>query len=837
MSSPVLRLTDVHKTFPGVVALNGVTFDVTPGEVHALVGENGAGKSTLMGVAAGAIAPDRGTVEIGGRPLLKPSPAAAQMLGLAVVYQHSTVLDDLSVMENLMFPIPRRSRPSYSEAPAWASPHLAAVGANVKPTLRADELGIAQRQLVEIARALATNARVLILDEPTESLTAGESKLLFEKIDQLRSAGTGIVYISHRFHEVRRIADRITVLRDGEARGTFAAGDVTEDDVLQLIVGRSVDHVFPEKPVAAPPGETRTGELLLDAAQLRGDRFNVNGFRLRPGEIVGLAGIEGNGQREFLRALAGMEPHTGTLHVAGRPVRADSPAHAQTAGLVYLPADRHVEGAFLPLSVRDNISALVLGKLSTAGVVSRSKESALARESAAALAVRAPSVTARIEQLSGGNQQKVVIARSLAAHARVLLADEPTRGVDVGSRIEIYKLFRDFAVDDRAVVVASSDAVELQGLCDRVLVFSRGEVVEELAGTGLTERAITAAALLATTSGRGRATQAERRQDAAHRIGRSDHLPSVVLGVLIVALALYTTAGHPLFMRSRNLQTLLLLGGVLMFASIGQLTVLLLGSIDLSVGPLIGLVVVVMSFFATNGHGAPGLAVGAAVAVAVGVVVGLLNGLLIRAVRLPAVVATLVTYIFLQGLSLLLRPQPAGYIDRSVARLIQTKVLVFPVVTLIAIAIGLLCQWGLRRTRAGVALRAVGSDQLRARRLGANVNAAYLAAHIACSVAAVLAGLVLTSVVGVGQASLGGAYTLTSITAVVLGGASIFGGRGSFVGALLAALLLQEVTTATSFLGLAEAWQEWLPGLLILVGAAVFSRARGGARTAVVADG
>jgi ribose transport system ATP-binding protein len=257
----------------------------------------------------------------------------------------------------------------------------------------------------------------------------------------------------------------------------------------------------------------------------------------------------------------------------------------------------------------------------------------------------------------------------------------------------------------------------------------------------------------------------------------------------------------------------------------------------LSVGPLIGLVVVVMSFFATKGHGDAGFVVGTIVALAVGAGVGLLNGLLIRAVRLPAVVATLVTYIFLQGLSLLLRPQPAGYIDHHVSQLIQKKVVVIPVVTIAAIVLALACEWTLRRGRAGLVLRAVGSDEARARRLGANVTATYLGAHVACSIAAVLAGLVLTSVVGVGQASLGTTYTLTSITAVVLGGASIFGGRGSFVGALLAALLLQEITTATSFLGLAEAWQDWLPGVLILVGAGVFSRARGRTGPAVLSDG
>jgi ribose transport system ATP-binding protein len=820
VTGPVLQLHQIVKTYPGVAALNGVSFEVQPAEVHALVGENGAGKSTLIGVAAGATAPDSGTVHIGGQPLPQPLPAAAAALGLAVVYQHPTVLDDLTVTENMLLSLPAGRRPPVARAAGWTRRHLELVGADVSPAARVEELSVAQRQLVEIARALALDARVLILDEPTESLTAAESERLFEQVARLRAAGAGIVYISHRFPEVRRVADRITVLRDGEARGTFAAGAVTEDDVLRLIIGRSVDRAFPPRGVVRPQ-ETVP---LLAAAGLSSSRFDGVDLAVHPGEIVGLAGVEGNGQRELLRALAGLLRARGEVTVDGRPVRLTGPAAAREAGLVYLPQDRHAEGAFLPRPVRENVSALVLDRLSRWGVVQRARETELARTEIAALDIRTPSTETTVDVLSGGNQQKVVFARSMAAQPRVLLADEPTRGVDVGARLEIYRLLRDFTGGGGAVVTASSDAVELNGLCDRVLVFSRGQVVRSLAGDELTEQAITGAAIGASTSRAGGA--AGGRGGWRQRLGSGTLLPSGVLAVLVVLLAVWATSRNSLFLGHRNLTSLLLLASVLAFAAAGQLIVLLVASIDLSVGPLIGLVVVLLSFFATRGRGLGGLAVGVAVCVGVAVGVGLLNGLLVRLVRLPSVIATLVTFIALQGMSLLLRPHPAGFIDPTVTQWLRQRVSVVPVAAIAVLVVCLAGEWLLRRTAAGRELRAVGSDETRARRLGARVNGTVVVAHVLCSLLAVPAGIMLASVVGVGQASLGADYTLTSITAVVLGGASIFGGRGSFVGALLGALLIQEIVTATTFLGLAQAWQEWLPGLLILLGAGLYSRVR-----------
>jgi ribose transport system ATP-binding protein len=826
----VLRLERITKRYPGVVALDDVAFSVRPREVHALLGENGAGKSTLMAVAAGVTVPDDGTVTIGGTPLGNRGPRMAQELGLAVVYQHPVLLDDLTITENLTFAMPPGRRPPRRSRSTWARDRLALVGSQVDPGLRAGDLAVAERQLVEIARALALDARVLILDEPTESLTAAESERLFQQIDRVRAAGTGVVYISHRYPDVRRLADRVTVLRDGRVRGTGQAVDLSEDDVVELITGRRVDRVFPSRP--SPVGTT--APVAVQARDLRSHRLAGIDVTVRRGEIVGLAGVEGNGQREVVRALAGLHRHTGTVLVDGREVRLASPADASAAGVVHLPGDRHAEGVFLPRPIRENISALVLNSVSRLGWLHRRQEARLAEGWVDRLRVAAPGIETPVGSLSGGNQQKVVFVRSLAAEPEVLVADEPTRGVDVGARIEIYALLRAYAEAGHGVLVLSTDAVELAGLCDRVLVLSRGAVVSELAGDGLSERSITGAAV---TAVRQEAAPPERTNDRAprrrwtptgqpswwSRLVGGDYLPSAVLVAVITSLAIVTAVQNDRFLGARNLSSMMLLASILVLVACGQLIVLLVASIDLSVGPVMGLTVVVMSFFATGEAGTLGLLAGAGAALAMGVAVGLANGVGIRLLGIPPVIATLVLFIFLQGIALVLRPTPDGLIDQSTAQLIQSRIGIVPVVALLALLLVLVLEWALRRSRAGVELRAVGSDEGRALRLGARPTATVLLAHVMCSVLAVSAGLVLTSLVGIGQAGLATEYTLTSITAVVLGGASIFGGRGSFLGALFGAVLIQEIISATSFLGLGEAWQQWLPGLLVLAGAGFFS--------------
>jgi ribose transport system ATP-binding protein len=785
------------------------------------VGENGAGKSTLIGVAAGAIVPDSGSVEIGGQRLDPPTPSTAQALGLAVVYQHTLVIEDLTVTENLVYAMPVERRPSMGDAERWARDRLAILGATMDPSTRVDALSVAERQLLEIARALALDSRVLVLDEPTESLTAAESDRLFERIAAVKGRGAAVVYISHRLPEVKRIADRLTVLRDGEARGTFDAGAVSADDILRLIVGRSISQVFPSK-----RGADESQVPLLTARGLTGERFEDVDLVVNRGEIVGLAGIEGNGQREVLRALAGLDAATGEIRLDGRPVPLGDPHRARAAGIGMLPGDRHRDGLFLSLSVRENTSLLALARLAVGGIVQRARETRLVTEQVAALAIRTPSLETPVASLSGGNQQKVLFARSLLAEPKILLAEEPTRGVDVGARVELYRLLRSAAETGRGVVVESSDALELHGLCDRVVVFSRGRVVRTLEGDDFGESAITGAALTASTV-RERVGAAVRRGAALRRFLAGDYAASVVLAVLITALALYTGSVSEFFFTERNFQSMLLLGSAVAFVGLGQLLVLLVGGIDLSVGAVVGLTAVLLSFFVERGGESGGILPGLAVIGLSGIIVGLVNVVLVRRIGLSPVIATLATFIVIQGVSLLLRPSPGGTFDPAVVAALKTSVGPIPVAFVAAVSLAIAAEIALRRTRAGIGLRAVGSDETRAFRLGAPVTGLHALAYVGCALFAVLGGVMLGSQVAIGDARLGADYTLISITAVVLGGASIFGGRGSFIGALLGAMFLQEVITSTAFLRLGTAWQQWLPGVLILVAAAIYARARG----------
>ncbi len=492
----VLALDGIVKTFPGVRALTDVTLEVLAGEVHALVGENGAGKSTLMAVASGALVPDAGTVHIGGVRLGSSSPGEARRLGLGIVRQDPALLPDLTVAENMAVGVGYRRVGGLGRAAAWSQKELDKWDMGIDARTRVSDLSVEQRFIVEIAKALALEPKVLILDEPTEHLSLEEVQKLFRTVRALVAGSTAVVYISHRIPEVKQIADRITVLRDGLVRGTFDAGDVDEQQIVERVIGRTLDAVFPLKGSAA--GTVGT-EDRLSVSGLGGAGFQDISFQVKAGEIVGLAGVQGNGQGQLIRALAGLEPASGGITVAGKTVPTGSNAAAARAGVVYVPADRHGEGVFLPLSVAENISAKTLPRVSRAGLVSERRILAVAGEQIRRLAVKTPSPRTAISSLSGGNQQKVVLARTLLAEPAVLLAEEPTQGVDAGARVDIYGILRGAADAGAAVVILSSDGVELEGLCDRVLILSRGSVVSELAGDDVTEAAIARAALTSTT--------------------------------------------------------------------------------------------------------------------------------------------------------------------------------------------------------------------------------------------------------------------------------------------------------------------------------------------------
>jgi ribose transport system ATP-binding protein len=819
MPFTLLRLSDVTKTFSGVVALKGVSFESLAGEVHALVGENGAGKSTLMGVAAGDLVPDSGTVEINGSVIGTFSSANSAALGLALVHQQPALLPDLTVAENLVLAAPSTVRAQIGDRAAWVRERLSQWDADLAPHARVDRLSMSEQHLVELIKATSFNPRVLILDEPTEHMDRDGIDRLFKRIRATAAAGCTVIYISHRIHEVKAIADRVTVLRDGETRGTFNVADLDVQAIVNLVVGRTLEAAFPPK-AAAIDAEAMP---VLAVDRLSGPGFAEVTLNARPGEIIGLAGIEGNGQRDFLRALAGLAPSTGSVRVNGEGRYIANPVDSRRAGLVYVPRERHREALMLSLGVGKNIGLIALARNAILGIIDRRRELAEINRQVAALSIRTPRLDTQIQNLSGGNQQKAVIARCLMDQPAVLLADEPSQGVDAGARFEIYNILRSAAASGRGVIVASADAIELEGLCDRVLIFSRGSVVAELSGPQVVERKITEAALTATTL-RTRAGAAARTTLLRHFLG-GDYAPSAVLLVAILALGAVASIISPYYLTGRNFSNMLTLLTAATFISLGQLVVLLVGAIDLSVGPLTGLVVVVASFFVNDDSSVGSIVGGFALSLLVAGAVGVTNWFLTRQARITPVIATLATYMGLQGVSLLLRPIPDGLLNSDVTAAINSQFGFVPIGFIVCVLLVALLEYCLRHSRWGLTLRAVGSNEANARRVGVNVGLTYFAAFVLCSLLTYLGGVMLMAQIGVGDPTSGVNYTLASITAVVLGGASLYGGRGSFIGALLGATLIQQIINVTTFVRLSPAWQYWLLGILTLVAAIFYSRA------------
>ncbi|MGE3830337.1 MAG: ATP-binding cassette domain-containing protein, partial [Parvibaculaceae bacterium] len=564
-----------------------------------------------------------------------------------------------------------------------------------------------------------------------------------------------------------------------------------------------------------------------------GRNFNDVNLATKAGEIVGVAGITGNGQSEFLRALAGLLDATGEVTLGKTSLKLGRPEAAYKAGVAFLSSDRQKEGLFMSLSVRENAALAALPRFAQFGVIKRRTERIRVDEQRGELAIRTPTIDTTISNLSGGNQQKVVLARALLFNASVILAEEPTAGVDVGARAEIYRILRDVADKGTPVIIVSSDLSELEGLCDRVIVFSRGHVVGELAGPHVTEEKIGRMMITATAqrkASESRWSFGSGKASGLKRFITGDYAPSLVLAVMILALIAYT-AGHNIrFISGFNVEKMLLLTAALAFIAIGQMCAVFTSGIDLSVGPLVGLSVVIGSFFFLDGYSVVAFLLGLVCMFGAAALVGTASGSLVRFGNYTAVAATLGIYIIIQGISVLLRPYPDGNIGSDVIAWVQTSVGRVPLAFIVAIALAIILELALRYTRWGLSLRAVGSSLDSAARVGVAVNRTIVGAYIACSLLTALGGVMVMAQLGIGDANQGIGYTLSSIAAVVLGGASLFGGRGSFIGAVFGAGLIVLVNSTTAFIGLSDAWQYWFIGFLTLGAVAVYSQARRGSR-------
>jgi ribose transport system ATP-binding protein len=492
---PFLHVRGIVKRFPGVIALNGVHFEVRAGEVHALLGENGAGKSTLIKTIAGVYRPDAGEILIDGRPAAIHQPHDAQALGVSTIFQEFTLAPDMTVAENIFLgrePLRLRALAIVDRKKLIDRTRdvLASLDLQIDPEAAVKDLGVAQQQMVEIAKALSLEARLIVMDEPTATLTAHEIDRLFTSIRHLRSRGVSVVYVSHRLDEVKAICDRATILRDGTYVATVPVESTSIDEMIRLMVGRDLKDKFPK--VTIEPGE----EVLRVEGLTRAGVLHDVSFSVRRGEIVGIAGLVGSKRTETARAIFGADSiDSGRIYLHGKPVKVRTPSDAIDHGIALVPEDRKRQGIFAVLSVRENIVLSALGQFARGGILDLRGERVKAQEFVSSMRIATPDLEKRVLDLSGGNQQKVVIAKWLNTHAEVFLFDEPTRGIDVGGKIEVYRLMGELLSRGAAIVMISSELPEILGLSDRILVMREGRICGQFTRAEATEQNILNCAL------------------------------------------------------------------------------------------------------------------------------------------------------------------------------------------------------------------------------------------------------------------------------------------------------------------------------------------------------
>jgi len=494
----LFRMEGISKRYGGVRALENAELTVHAGRIHAILGENGAGKSTLIKIMSGVVAPDEGAMYLDGNAVRFANPAAANRAGIVCIFQELSLIPDLSVADNIMAGNPparfgiidrKAQRRLAEEALAKAG------GEGIHPRARVGDLPLSRQQIVEIAKALARNPRVLILDEATSALTASDVTKVFAVLKRLRSEGMALLYISHRMHEIAELADECTVFRNGHNVASYAAGTKTDNEVVEMMIGREYQHVFPEK----TPYTQGDRAPALEVRDLNWtNKLTDISFRVGAGEVVGLGGLDGQGQRELLLGLFGvLRGVTGETLIDGVPTRVRNPRHAKSAevGMALIPEDRKTEGLMLPMPVLHNLSFAALSQFSPLGVIDRAEEKSRVADMMRLLAIRSHGTQIPVSSLSGGNQQKVVIAKWLMMAPRIILLNDPTRGIDVGTKQEIYQLIRKLSADGAAIILYSTDYDELIGCCDRVLVMYDGAIKTALAGDEITEHALVGAAL------------------------------------------------------------------------------------------------------------------------------------------------------------------------------------------------------------------------------------------------------------------------------------------------------------------------------------------------------
>ena len=781
------------------------------------MGENGAGKSTLVKVLGGVVRRDAGEMLVDGESVDFHSPHDARDAGIAVIYQEPTLFPDLSVAENVVMgyhPLGSLKRIDRRAMHKRVQDLLDRLGVRLDPERPVRGLSIADQQIVEIAKALSFDARVLIMDEPTAALSGPEVERLFNVVRTLREQGAAVLFISHRLEEVFALCDTVTVMRDGAVVHDARIADMTPDEMVRRMVGRELSALFPKQ-------DTTVGSTVLTVHRLtrEGVFFDIS-FDVRAGEIVALAGLVGAGRSEVARAIFGIDrADAGHVEVDGRRLPAGKPAAAMRAGVGFVPEDRRQQGLVMDLSIARNTSLTRLGALSKGGLIRSAAENALASEWGTKLQLKYHRLDDPVGTLSGGNQQKVVLGKWLATKPKVLIVDEPTRGIDVGTKAEVHRLLSELAGQGVAVLMISSELPEVLGMADRVLVMYEGRLTAELSRAEADEESVIRAAT-------GQLERGRRVSVAAVEGARARRLTEWVfrvreLGIVVVLALLIVVTGilEPRFLEAASLRNLALNASIFAILAAGQTLVLITRNVDLSVGSVLGLAAFMAGDLLSKNPGMP-LPLVFVLGMALGAACGLLNGVLTTWGRVPALVVTLGTLYAFRGLCFLWtdgRQVNAETLPDAFLNIGTDSILGVPYMVLIALVVILIVGQWLRDYRAGRELYAIGSNPDGARLAGVRSDRRVLTAFVLAGALAGLGGVLFTARFGTVDATAGVGYELTVIAAAVVGGVAIFGGTGSVYGAALGALLLGTITSSLIVLRVQAFWQLAAIGALLLV--------------------
>ena len=797
---PLVELRQITKSYGGVTALRALDLSIEAGQILAVCGENGAGKSTLNKILAGIVTPDSGELIIDGKPTVIRSVADAEDLGIVMVHQESAAFLHLNAYENHeIMSEPGRWWLDRSRMRTNTEKSLADVDEKLALETPLEHLSVAQRQMVAIARAANCGCRLLILDEPTASLSNREAEALFRIVRKLRDAGVAVVYVSHRLDEILDLADRVVVLRDGTKVSDEPASSTTPQRLVEQMVGREVEFQTRQSAIL---GETR-----LQVTGLTSAHFKNISFEVRSGEVVALAGLVGAGRSELARAIFGLDPiQSGTVFVEGIAVKR-TPEDAIRAGIHFVPEDRQHQGLHLPLAIQDNLAmAAVPGQ---PYAIDRKTERTSASALAESLAIKMPGLDARVSSLSGGNQQKVLLGKWLNHPPKLLILDEPTRGVDVGAKDQIHRLVSRLAEQGVAILVISSELPEVLALADRTLVMREGRIAGELSRENASQQSILDLALPSGESGAD-----------LKRTRRS--LPrEAAIGAVLLAVVLVAAIVNPSFIALENIRDILVRIAPVAIVASAMTMLILAREIDISVGSLMGLCAASLGIAGSLDHHGLPPPLAAAVCMGVGLLGGLVNGALVVYVRLPSIVVTLATLtMFRAGTEWLMEGKWIENMSAGLRHLGTGSWIGIPIPILVSVLVAALAIWVTRKTAFGLRVYALGSNPDAARLVGIDSRRIRLALFCLVGLGAGLASLVSATQLQVIESGFGSNFELAVIAAVVVGGTSIRGGVGSIVGSLIGVALLGMISNVLIFLRLGDAatyWERAIQGLMILV--------------------